>query len=110
VELMTEAYSLGCRRVQFIGGEPTLHRDLPESIRTASKMGFEFIEVYTNLTMLPEELLQCFVENGVHVATSVYGSAGASHDAITLVDGSFEKTTRNLQRVLKTGQRALVVP
>lgn len=102
-ELMTEAFALGCRRIQFIGGEPTLNRDLPVLIRTASKMGFEFIEVYTNLTILPEELLQCLVENRVHVATSVYGPVGERHDAITQMDGSFEKTIKNLQRVLKTG-------
>src|ERR1022692_304014 len=65
--------------------------------------GFEFIEVYTNLTILPEELLQCLVENRVHVATSVYGPVGERHDAITQMDGSFEKTIKNLQRVLKTG-------
>ena len=69
IGLMREAFRLGCRRVQFIGGEPTLYRDLPELIRTARQMGFEFIEVYTNLTILPEELLQCFVANRVHVAT-----------------------------------------
>ena len=103
IELLTEASALGCRRVQFIGGEPVLNRDLPSLIRTASKMGFEFIEVYTNLTILPEDLLQCFVENGVHVATSVYGPAGKPHDAITLVDGSWEKTIKNLRRVLNTG-------
>jgi MoaA/NifB/PqqE/SkfB family radical SAM enzyme len=67
--LMTESFALGCRRVQFIGGEPTLYRDLPVLIRTARQMGFEFIEIYTNLTILPEELLQCFVANRVHVAT-----------------------------------------
>jgi MoaA/NifB/PqqE/SkfB family radical SAM enzyme len=103
IDLMTEAFALGCRRVQFIGGEPTLYRDLPVLIRIASQMGFEFIEVYTNLTILPEALLQCFLENRVHVATSVYASAAACHDAITLVDGSFEKTTKNLKRVVETG-------
>jgi len=103
IGLMTEAFALGCRRVQFIGGEPTLYRDLPVLIRTARQMGFDFIEIYTNLTILPEELLECFVANRVHVATSVYGPAGERHDAITLVDGSFEKTIRNLRRIIKAG-------
>jgi sulfatase maturation enzyme AslB (radical SAM superfamily) len=103
IRLMTEAFALGCRRVQFIGGEPTLNRGLPVLIRTASEMGFEFIEIYTNLTILPEELLQCFVAYRVHVATSIYGPAGERHDAITLVDGSFEKTIRNLRRIMAAG-------
>src|ERR1700722_12165253 len=103
IELMTEAFGLGCRRIQFIGGEPVLNKDLPLFIRTAAKMGFEFIEVYTNLTILPEELLQCFVDHGVHVATSVYGPVGKPHDAITLVDGSWERTIKNLRSVLQAG-------
>jgi hypothetical protein len=80
IELMTEAFALGCRRIQFIGGEPVLNKDLPLFIRTAAKMGFEFIEVYTNLTILPEELLQCLVDHGVHVATSVPRRPAASRD------------------------------
>jgi MoaA/NifB/PqqE/SkfB family radical SAM enzyme len=103
LELMTEAFNLGCRRVQFIGGEPTLNRDLPMLIHAASGMGFEFIEVFTNLTRLSEELLQCFVENRVYIATSVFAPAADCHDAITQVKGSFEKTITNLRRVVKAG-------
>jgi sulfatase maturation enzyme AslB (radical SAM superfamily) len=103
IALMSEAFALGCRRVQFIGGEPTLNLDLPKLITAASGMGFEFIEVYTNLTRLPQDLLQSFVEHGVRVATSVYASAAERHDVITQVNGSFDKTIKNLQRLVKAG-------
>jgi uncharacterized radical SAM superfamily Fe-S cluster-containing enzyme len=38
----------GPRPVQFSGGEPTVHDDLPDLVRTAGEMGFEHIEVNTN--------------------------------------------------------------
>ena len=103
LELITEAYALGCRQVQFIGGEPTLNPGLPLLIRAASKMGFKLIEVFTNLTRLSDELLECFVENRVCIATSVYGATDEVHDAVTQVSGSFVKTIANLRRVVGAG-------
>jgi sulfatase maturation enzyme AslB (radical SAM superfamily) len=111
IEVMREAFALGCRRVQFIGGEPTLNSDLRLLIREASSIGFEFIEVFTNLTRMPPDLLQCFIDYGVRIATSVYADSAPGHDAITQVDGSFEKTTRNLRKLIEAGvpTRAAVI-
>src|SRR5580658_702755 len=39
--LLDEAAAIGCRAVQFIGGEPTLHRGLPELIAHARVLGYE---------------------------------------------------------------------
>lgn len=102
-ELIIEAYEVGCRRIQFIGGEPTLNRDLPDLIKFSAKIGYTFIEVFTNLTCLTDELLLCFKESDVHVATSVYAPTACTHDQITQVHGSFDKTIRNLQALLKAG-------
>ncbi len=101
--LIADAFELGCRRVQFIGGEPTLNRDLQSFITMAHDLGYEFIEVFTNLTRLSEELVECFKRHRVHIATSVYASAPASHDLITQVPGSFDKTKHSIQRLIKAG-------
>lgn len=100
-ELIVEAYELGCRRLQFIGGEPTLNSDLPDFIELASKTGYSFLEVFTNLTRIPSGLLLCFKQHGVQVATSVYASSALIHDKITHLEGSFEKTTNNLKMLLR---------
>ena len=42
--LLEEAAALGCRAVQFIGGEPTLHRGLPELITWARALRYEHTE------------------------------------------------------------------
>lgn len=101
--IITEAYDTGCRKVQFIGGEPTLNQDLSALIAYASGMGYEFIEVFTNLNRLPDDLLSCFKLHGVHVATSVYGPDATVHDGITGVSGSFDRTIRNIRMILSEG-------
>src|SRR5581483_10691258 len=77
--VIDEAAELGCRRVQFIGGEPTLHPRLADLVDHASHRGFEFIEVHTNATRLGKELVGCFRRNGVRVGTAFYSDDPAVH-------------------------------
>lgn len=100
-QLITDAYGVGCRQIQFIGGEPTLNADLPSFIQLCSDLGYTFIEVFTNLTRLSDDLLLCFKRNKVHVATSVYASVPGIHDTVTSVPGSFSRTVRNILTLSK---------
>ena len=103
IDLLDEAYDLGCRRVQFIGGEPTLNRDLESLIVHADEKGFDLIEVFTNLTRLTEPLAALFKTRRVHVATSVYANVAGIHDRITTVPGSFARTIANLKKLVAAG-------
>lgn len=99
--VMEEAASLGCRKIQFIGGEPTVHPHLPDLIVGARRIGFDFIEVYTNGTRLTEELCRHLSENCVNLAVSFYGSQATIHDAVTTRRGSFAKTVSGIERALR---------
>jgi MoaA/NifB/PqqE/SkfB family radical SAM enzyme len=103
LNLIEQVYKLGCRKIQFIGGEPTLNRSLPELIEAAFVKGFEFIEVFTNLTRLPDKLLTVFRQFDVAIATSFYTYNPQTHDEITNQQGSFERTTRNIRKILDAG-------
>jgi len=98
---LRQASDLGCTRVQFIGGEPTVHRRLEEYLRLAAALGYRQIEVYTNLVSLPESLLTCMAEVGACIATSFYSNSRKVHDQITRTEGSFDKTVSNLNRVAR---------
>jgi len=100
LDIINSAAKLGCRKIQFIGGEPTLNKDLPHFIETARQIGYSFIEVYTNLTRLSDSLLQCFIECDVSVATSIYSHSAVVHDRITKRIGSHDRTLRNIDRLL----------
>lgn len=101
--LIKDGVELGAKKVQFIGGEPTLNKDLPYLISFAHYKGYEFIEVFSNLIGLTDELIDCYKEYDVRVATSVYAPCEEAHDQITCVKGSFRKTIKNLRRLLDEG-------
>lgn len=103
LSLINQVFDLGCRKIQFIGGEPTLNKSLPGLIKAAAVKNFEVIEVFTNLTRLPDQLLDVFCRYNVSIATSFYSYDPQIHDDITRQKGSFERTVTNMKRILDSG-------
>ncbi|MFZ0378676.1 MAG: radical SAM protein [Solirubrobacteraceae bacterium] len=101
--LIDEAHVLGCHNVQFIGGEPMAHPRLQEYVRHARHVGYEFIEVYTNLTISKPRIIEVFAECGVNVATSFYSADRSEHERVTGVRGSFDRTVTGIRRVIEAG-------
>jgi MoaA/NifB/PqqE/SkfB family radical SAM enzyme len=98
--VMDDARSIGCRKIQFIGGEPTVHPDLPALIEHAGQAGFRYCEVFTNATLLGQDLLDLFEKCGVRVATSFYSFHPQIHDEITGEKGSFETTVEGIRQLV----------
>lgn len=109
--IMSQAYALGCRNIQFIGGEPQLNRDFLQLVIKAKSIGFEFIEVFSNLTRLADDTVRYAADNGVRFATSVYSDEPSAHDAITTVRSSHARTIKNLDKLISNGieTRAAVI-
>ena len=102
-KVISQAAELGCRRLQFTGGEATLRKDLKNLIEHAKTEGFEFIEIFTNGTLLEEDMIKFLAEKGIHVALSIYSYRPETHDAITKVKGSYERTIGSLKLLLAYG-------
>src|SRR4051794_16610 len=102
-DVMRQAYERGCRKIQLIGGEPQLNRSFKRLLRRSVDSGFQFIEVFSNLTRLDDEAVEFSARNGIHFATSVYSDDPAVHDAVTRVRGSHRRTIANLRRLLDAG-------
>lgn len=83
------------------GSEITLRRDLPELARRARASGFEHVRIQTHGMGLGRfEFTRKLVEAGVdEFFVSIAGSDPASHDGITKVPGSFEKSLRGLENL-----------
>ena len=102
IELIKEGAELGCQQCQFIGGEPLLYRgqsgetvlDLSQAARS---VGYEFVEIFTNATLITTNKIQRIKELGLHIAVSLYSSKPQIHDAVTRTPGSFQKTMRALK-------------
>lgn len=101
--VMNQAYALGCRQIQLIGGEPQLNRSFQRLLHQTVSIGFDFVEVFSNLTRLKDETVEFAADNGVHFATSVYSDDPTVHDRVTTVPGSHRRTIGNLRRLIAHG-------
>ncbi|MGW6933832.1 radical SAM/SPASM domain-containing protein [Lentzea sp. NPDC054927] len=90
---------LGAHSVQFIGGEPTSHPDLPEFVDRALGAGLA-VEIFSNLVHIGPRLWDTFSRPGVRLATSYYSDTASQHDAITRRRGSHARTRANIAEAL----------
>lgn len=83
------------------GSEVTLRRDLPELARAARASGFAHVRIQTHgMRLADEAYCRELVEAGIdEYFVSVTAADAASHDAITGVPGSFERTLRGLENL-----------
>ena len=87
--------------ITLTGSEVTLRSDLPELARAARASGFEHVRIQTHgMRLADEAYCRELVEAGIdEYFVSVTAADAASHDAITGVAGSFERTLRGLENL-----------
>ncbi|MGI9001549.1 MAG: radical SAM/SPASM domain-containing protein [Pseudonocardia sp.] len=100
ITTIDDAADLGVAMVQFIGGEPTLHPDLPKFVRHALDRAVR-VEIYSNLVYVPEMLWKVFSQPGVRLATSYYSDEAQQHEQITQRRGSYARTRTNIREALR---------
>lgn len=101
--IIDQAAAADITAVQFIGGEPTVHPDLPRLIRHALSRDLR-VQIYTNLLHISEELWELFTMPGVSLGTSWYSADPQEHAAI--VGGStnaWRRTRANIARAVELG-------
>lgn len=97
LDLIREGHDLGCRQGQFIGGEPFLYRGengetVLDLAAYAREVGYEFIEIFTNATLLTPKRVARIKDLGLNIAVSLYSDDPQVHDAVTRAPGSHRKT------------------
>ena len=100
INIIDQLFNVGCRRIQFIGGEPCIYHNLITLINYAGEKGFEGITIFTNATIINNELIDCIKKNNVNIRFSLYGHNANIHDSVTKINGSFNKTIENIKRLL----------
>jgi len=103
LRILRDAHDLGCKTVQFTGGEPTLSKRLFELIDFAKAVGFKHVIVYTNGTLITEKMAEKFRQREVTVHLSLYSHDQQTHDTITGFKGSFEMTRQGLLLLKQKG-------
>ncbi len=82
LRVIDECAHLGVGMVQFIGGEPTLHPDLPRLVEHALEAGLE-VEIFSNLVHVSDRMWDTFNRPGVRLACSWYSTDPKQHLLIT---------------------------
>lgn len=102
--LIDDAAGIGVRTVQIIGGEPTLHPDLPRLVRHAVAAGL-CVEVFSNLVRVSPDQWAAFSLPGVSLATSWYTSDPAVHARTTGRADVHARTRANIAEAVRQGIR-----
>ncbi|MEK7634705.1 MAG: radical SAM protein [Patescibacteria group bacterium] len=101
IRVMKEAYAIGCRKLQFIGGEPfALGEQLLRLVSVCRDLGYKMIEIYTNATLIDDSKIQFLAEKEISVAVSIYGNTSEIHEAVTKGTGSFNRTITTLKKLI----------
>jgi radical SAM protein with 4Fe4S-binding SPASM domain len=89
------------------GGEPLLHPEFFGFLEAISRHGYG-VMLNSNLTFLPERVLQRLKSYPVYkIVTTFDGSQESTHDAVRGV-GSFRKTSKNIRRLVDSGFRVFI--
>lgn len=102
-KVISDLVANGCTRIQVTGGECLLRKDLTELISYASDAGVTEITVFTNASILSDPIIELLANRHVKVRFSLYGHDAETHDGITQVQGSFDKTIQNVKKMIAAG-------
>ncbi|HYH80415.1 MAG TPA: radical SAM protein [Longimicrobium sp.] len=100
-EIMTYCRRLGGEYITFLGGEPTLHRDLPRMVDFAIGAGYR--QVMINSNGLLERTIDRIAPEKLHyISFSLDGATAETHNRIR-GSNTYEKTVRCIWETVAAG-------
>ncbi|MFG2636553.1 radical SAM protein [Streptomyces sp. NPDC048362] len=100
--LIFEAAGIGVKKVQFIGGEPTMYPDFEGLLHHARALGLD-VQVYSNLYRVSHKHWTLFEHPKVSLATSYYSDVAEEHERVTGRKGSHAATRANIVQAMNRG-------
>lgn len=101
--ILNELAEIGCLFLSFTGGEFFMRKDAVDIIKYANDLHF-VIDILSNGTLISEEISTILTKYSVRrVQISLYGSTQKTHDSVTLLPGSFQKSLKGIENLKKAG-------
>jgi radical SAM protein with 4Fe4S-binding SPASM domain len=101
--LLDEMAAQGCLWLLYTGGEIFVRKDFLEIYAYAKKAGF-LITLFTNATLITPRVAEYLAAwSPFSVEVSLYGRTAATHDSVTGVAGSFERTISGVRLLMEVG-------
>lgn len=108
IDVLCQSAELGYTSLSFSGGEPSIHPDFFEILKTSRDLGFYFT-IFSNVIGLTEKdiakLSSLYPEK---VRISLYSMNPEVHDQITQVSGSHEQTMNGIMMLKDAGVRLFI--
>ncbi len=83
-----EAYDIGIRKMNLTGGEPLLDKKIFEKIKFAKKIGFDYVHMFSNGSLLNADKQEQILDSGLDSFTMSVDSA---------IESEYEKIRRRLK-------------
>ncbi|MHC1635763.1 MAG: radical SAM protein [Candidatus Methanospirareceae archaeon] len=96
IEILKGLYEMGMKRVDFVGGEPLLRRDLLDILTFCKELGVEYVTVFTNSILLDHDIASKLYRLEVGVMTSLDGPNKEVHERIR-GEGAWERTLKGIE-------------
>lgn len=106
---LSDAVDLGCKRVEFTGGEVLVRNDFEEIYTHAHKMGLS-VSITSNLTLLTDKILDLwnkFPPSTLKV--SFYGWDDESYSHVVQKPNTFKRFYKNIHKLLERGHHFLAL-
>jgi radical SAM protein with 4Fe4S-binding SPASM domain len=101
--VMDELAAMGVLMLTLAGGEPTLRKDFLQLCEYADAKGFA-LRIFTNGLTMTRELAQALGKLAVNtVEISLYSTNSQTHEFVTGVPGSFERTVAGVRYLVEAG-------
>jgi MoaA/NifB/PqqE/SkfB family radical SAM enzyme len=103
ISYLIEGRKNDCSYIDFIGGEPTIRKDIFELIRKAKELGYKRIAITTNGRMISyKDFLKKLVNAGLNsIIFSIHGHNAELHDSQTRVNESFHQLIKGIENAKK---------
>jgi radical SAM protein with 4Fe4S-binding SPASM domain len=106
--ILAEIADAGVLLLTFTGGEVYMRRDLDEIFAEAHRLRFA-TKVYTTGYFIDDERADRLKELAIQeVHFSLYGPDAPTHEAVTLLPGSFERTVAAARRLRERGLKVVL--
>jgi len=101
--ILDQLAAAGTLHLQITGGEPLMRPDLGQILEAVAERGF-YLALLTNGTLVTSEWIARLRDlRPQFVGTSLYGAKASTHDMVTRVHGSFERTIATIRSLVDAG-------
>jgi len=99
--ILDEISEEGCLWLLITGGEPLVRKDFLDIYTYAKKKGF-IITLFTNGTLITQEVIECFRKwRPFNIEITLYGATEETYEKVTQMPGSFNKCLKGIKLLLE---------